>query len=109
MEAIETSSIEDEFTQYVVRLVQFEFGQTALKNNVKSYLQYFALTSRLFESAPTIEKRVTDRILQCSDKQLLSYEKLLIFLYKKRPSDPIAEACYFVMTQSATIKYNQKK
>ena len=109
VETIETSSIEDEFTHYVVRLVQFEFGQTALKNNEKSYLQYFALTSRLFESAPTIEKRFTDRILQCSDKQLLSYEKLLIFLYKKRPSDLIAEACSFAMTQSAIIKYNQKK
>ncbi|WP_457554172.1 hypothetical protein [Desulfobacula sp.] len=109
VEAIETSSIEDEFTHYVVRLVQFEFGQTALKNNEKSYLKYFALTSKLFESAPTIEKRFTDRILQCSDKQLLSYEKLLIFLYKQRPSDPIAEVCSFVMTQSAIIKYNRKK
>ena len=109
VETIESNSPKDEFTDYVVRLIQFEFGQAALENNEKGYLQYFALTPKLFESAPTIEKRFTDKILQYGDKQLLSHEKLLIFLNKERPSDPISEACSFAMTQSAIIKYNQKK
>jgi len=109
VETIESSSPKDEFTDYVVRLVKFEFGQAALENNEKEYLQYFVLTPKLFESAPTIEKRFSDKILQYGDKQLLSHEKLLIFLHKERPSDPISEACSFAMTQSAIIKYNQKK
>ena len=92
IESIEPSSPKDEFTDYVLGLVQFEFGQVALENHEKNYLQYFALTSKLFESAPSIEKRFSDKILQYVGEQLISYEKLLSFLYAERRSDYLAEA-----------------
>ena len=107
---IESSSKKNEFTDYVVRLVQFEFGRTALKNNEKEYLQYFTLTPKLFESVPAIEKRFINKILQrYNEKQLIAYDKLLTLLHKKRPSDLICEAYSCMMIQLAISKYNQRK
>ena len=80
IESIEASFPKDEFTDYVLALVQFEFGQAALEDHEKNYLQYFALTSKLFESAPSIEKRFFDKILQYVGDQLISHEKFLTFL-----------------------------
>ncbi len=107
--AIEFTASKDAFTDYVIRLVQFEFGQVAMKNSEKNYLQYFALTSKLFESAPSIEKRFTDKILQYDGDQLICYEKILTLLYKQRRSDSIAEALSSVMTKTAIIGYNRRK
>ena len=107
IESIELSSQRDEFTDYVRGLVQFELGQVAIENHEKEYLQYFALTPKLFESAPSIEKRFSDKMIQSVDDQMILYEKLLMFLHKERESGPIAEALSFVMTQSAIMKYNR--
>jgi hypothetical protein len=104
---IESISPGDEFTDYVVSLVQFEYGQVALENNEKDYLQYFALTSKLFESVPFIEKRFADKILQLSWNKKIAYGKLLAFLHKQRQSDPIAEALASVMTQVAVTNCNR--
>ena len=109
IESIESSAPKDEFTDYVLELVQFEFGQAAIENHEKDYLQYFALTPKLFESVPSIEKRFSDKIVQSFDDQMILYEKLLMFLHKKRKSDPIAQALSFVMTQSAIMKFNRGK
>jgi len=109
IESIEASASIDEFTDYVIALVQFEFGQVALENHEKNYLQYFALTAKLFESAPSIEKQFTDKILQYVGDQLISHEKLLTFLHTERRSDYLAEALSFVMTHSAIMKYNRSK
>ena len=109
IESIEASFSKDEFTDYVIALVQFEFGQAALENHEKNYLQYFALTAKLFESAPSIEKRFSDKILQYDGDQLISHEKLLTFLHTERRSDYLAEALSFVMIHSVIRKYNRGK
>ena len=106
---LESNPFCDEFTDYVIRLVQFESGQAALENNEKNYLTYFALTSKLFESVPSIEKRFSDKILQSDSDKIISYEELLTFLHGEKRSDPIAEALSFAMTQSAIIKANRGK
>jgi tetratricopeptide (TPR) repeat protein len=104
---LESSISRDEFIDYVLGLVQFESGLAAMENNEKNYLQYFTLTPELFESVPAIEKRFSDKILQFGDDRMASHEEVLMFLHKKRRSDPIAEALSSAMTQSAIIKYNR--
>lgn len=106
IDTIDSNTPTDEFTDYVISLVQFESGLAALENHEKDYLKNFALTPKLFESVPSIEKRFSDKILQSSGDRLVLYEKLLMFLYKERPSDSIAQALSFAMTQSIIIKHN---
>ena len=99
----------DEFTEYVMRLVEFEAGQTAINNNERDYLKYFASTPALFESAPSIEKRFSDYLLKYGGDHTIDYEKVLAFIYTKRQSSAIAEPLSLMMTESAIMRYNDKK
>ncbi len=109
LEEMDLSVSSDEFLDYVIRLVHFEYGLWALKNGDKSYLKYFESTPALFETVPSIEKRFVHSMLQYDGEDLLLYEKLLLQISKKRRSDPVDEALSFIMTQSAIEKFNDGK
>ena len=99
----------DEFIDFIVRLVQFEFGQFCLERGEKKYLRYFSTAHKLFESAPSIEKGFADRFIDYYGKHMAEYETVLKLIYEKRPSEPIAKAYSMIMTEMSIKRYNDRK
>jgi hypothetical protein len=99
----------DEFIDYVVAIVQFECGQFCLERGEKKYLRYFTFAHKLFESAPSIEKRFADRFVNYYGKHMAEYERVLKLIYEKRPSDPISKAYSTIMAEMSIKRYNDEK
>jgi len=99
----------DEFTNYALGLIRFEYGKFVLENGEKNFLDYFDSTVRLFETVPGIEKQFSQEMMQYDGQCLFEYEALLGFLYQLRPSGPISEAYSFFMGQVAVHKFNREK
>jgi len=109
LDRLGTESTPDEFTQYARELIRFEYGLKALESGQKNFMDYFSSTHLLFEAAPVIEARFSDRMLQDERDHLLAYEALTALLYGKRPSRPIARARSVLLARAAIAKYNDDK
>ncbi|MGD9827021.1 tetratricopeptide repeat protein [Desulfobacter sp.] len=97
----------DEFINYALGLIRFEYGKFVLENGEKNFLDYFDSTVRLFETVPGMEKQFSQEMLQYEGQYLFEHEALLGFLYQLRPSGPISEAYSFVMGQTAVNRFNR--
>jgi len=106
MDAVDST---DEFINYALGLIRFEYGKFVLENGEKNFLDYFDSTVSLFETVPGVEKQFSQEMLQYEGRYLLEYEAVLGFLYKLRPSGPISEAYSFFMGQVAVNKFNRGK
>lgn len=99
----------DEFINYALGCIRFEYGKFVLENGEKNFLDYFDSTASLFETVPGVEKQFSEEMMQYEGRFLFEYEALLGFLYKLRPSGPISEAYSFFMGQAAIEKFNWGK
>lgn len=106
---MDASDSADEFTNYALGLIRFEYGKFVLENGEKNFLDYFDSTVRLFETVPGVEKQFSQEMIQYEGQCLFEYESLLGFLYRLRPSGPISEAYSFFMGQVAVDRYNRGK
>lgn len=106
---MDASDSADEFTNYALGLIRFEYGKFVLENGAKNFLDYFDSTARLFETVPGVEKQFSQEMMQYEGQYLFEHEALLGFLYQLRPSGPISEAYSLFMGQVAVNKYNRGK
>jgi len=109
IDAMDTTKEKDEFVDYVCQVVSCAYGFLAIKNEDRSFLQYFKSTPELFVSVPSLEKEYTDLMLQYDGDQLLLYEELLLYLYKQHPTELMGKALSFLMAKSAIKRYNSGK
>ncbi|MFN2358687.1 MAG: tetratricopeptide repeat protein [Desulfotignum sp.] len=106
---LETDAPWDEFVEYVVARVRFAYGQACLERGEKKVLPFFSSTPALFDAAPSIEQRFADRMAQYNGDRLAEYETVLKWLYKKRPSPPVARALSAIMSTLAVSRYNKNQ
>lgn len=106
---MDASDSADEFINYALGLIRFEYGKFVLENGEKNFLDYFDSTARLFETVPGIEKQFSQEMMQYEGQYLFEHEALLGFLYQLRPSGPISEAYSLFMGQAAVARYNRGK
>jgi hypothetical protein len=109
LESTDAGLPKDEFIDYVVGLVGFEFGRFCLERGDKKYSRYFASAHTLFKAAPSIEKRFTDRFVNYYGDYMAEYETVLKLLYEKRPSSYIARAYSTIMGRMSIKRYNSEQ
>ncbi|MCF8113115.1 MAG: hypothetical protein K9K21_04585 [Desulfotignum sp.] len=106
---IEDKACLDEFVEYVVARVRLAYGQACLERGEKKFLPFFSSTPALFDAAPSIEQRFTDRLARYDGDRLAEYETVLKWLYEKRPSPSVARALSAIMSSLAVSRFNKQQ
>ncbi|MFH0730908.1 MAG: hypothetical protein V2B19_31770 [Pseudomonadota bacterium] len=98
----------DEFVDYAVNRVHFEFAMHCLDTGDSRFSRYLDAAPVIFDLAPDSEKAFTDKVLAIDDWETLKpYEDALTHIHRKRPSDAVRSALSLVMTRRAIDLYNQ--
>jgi len=107
LDSLPQESFIDEFSQYVRRIVNFEYGKSAIVSGKKDFLKYFDETHLLFESDSALENRFVEFLNEYHEVGVLQkYEQVVAKLYAINPSDNMAKTLSFTMIQSAIARDN---
>lgn len=100
----------DEFIDYAIPMISFEYGLHCLENGDTQISRYFQSTPALFNIAPALEQKLTQKALAFEDWGLSkSFEDVLSFIYKERPSQAVRKALSLVMARRAIAISNKGK
>lgn len=97
----------DEFIDYAILLISFEYGLHRLENGDTQTSRYFQSTPALFDIAPALERKLTQKALAFESwDSLKSFEDVLFYIHNERPSKAVREALSLVMARRAVAMSN---
>ncbi len=97
----------DEFIDYAMQLISFEYGLHRLENGDTQTIRYFQSTPALFDIAPALERKLTQKALAFEAWDLLkSFEDVLFYIHNERPSKAVRKALSLVMARRAVAMSN---
>ena len=99
----------DEFTDYAGGRVFFSYGLSCIKSGTRPPDEVPDSLNILFETAPDYEKQFIAEALDASGLKVLQrFEKTLMDIHNRRPSDNLAKALSLVMSRRAIKRASQK-
>lgn len=100
----------DEFADYCIERVYFEYGMYCLEKGERGIGRYFETAAALFEKSPEYEKSFIDKAMSSDHlHEMQWYENALSDIYAKRPTKKIGEALSVIMTRRAIRMQNKRQ
>lgn len=98
----------DEFADYALKVIRFEYGLHRLASGDAQAIGYFQSTPALFDIAPALEEKLIQSAVDFENwSDLKPYEDVLALVHRHCPSQAVCKALSLVMSRGAIDKVDK--